>query len=304
MKETINYYYNVFPVKIYDIKMGCYFYFNNVKYYFIKYSEDINHIDTWVKISNDLYNKNILVDTFIKNKYNTYYVDFDEEKYVLLRVNSIENDIFTLNDIIYFNNLLVANETNTMHLDWATIWMKKIDDYENEISEFNYEYPILRESSDYYIGLAENAVSYFKDTVIEEDMRSVKINLNHRRIKSKPYSGYINNPLTFTFDYEVRDIAEYIKSSFFEGDFHEEDFYKIINKNYSKASLRLLFSRLLYPNYYFGIVEEILVEEIDELKLKKYVDLIDEYERFLFKIYEIINRRVPIPVVEWLISKK
>ena len=35
MKETINYYYNVYPEKVYEINNGCYFYFNTYKYYFI-----------------------------------------------------------------------------------------------------------------------------------------------------------------------------------------------------------------------------------------------------------------------------
>ena len=304
MKETINYYYNVFPDKIYELNTGCYFYFNNVKYYFIKYTDDIRYVNTLVKISNDLYSKNILVDTFIKNKDNTFFCTLNEENYVLLRVNSIENDIYNINDLIYFNNLLIANNQISMHLDWATLWMKKIDDYEKEISEFNYEYPLLRESFDYYVGLAENAISYFKDTLIEEDIKTVKINLNHKRIKNLPFSGYINNPLTFTFDYEVRDIAEYIKSSFFEGKFYEDDFYEILNKNYSKASLRMLYARLLYPNYYFDVVEDILISEVDEIKLKLYIDKIKDYELFLYKIYQIINRKMAIPSVLWLTSDK
>ena len=79
-----------------------------------------------------------------------------------------------------------------------------------------------------------------------------------------------------------------LSKSFFEEKFYEDDFFQIINKGFSRASLRLLFSRLMYPDYYFDVVEEILIEEIDEIKLKKYIDKIGEYEKFLYKIYEII----------------
>ena len=103
MKETINYYYKVYPDKIYEINSGVYFYFNDFKYYFIEFTRTKEEINLLVKISNDLYNKHVLVNTFILTKDNNYFVELNDKIMILLRVNSIESDTNTLKDLIYFH---------------------------------------------------------------------------------------------------------------------------------------------------------------------------------------------------------
>ena len=76
-----------------------------------------------------------------------------------------------------------------------------------------------------------------------------------------------------------------------------------MKKNYSKASLRLLYARLLYPNYYFNALEKIFVLDEKEVIINKYVGKISEYEKLLDQIYKIINKKVSLPPVEWLNSK-
>lgn len=301
MKETIRYYYNIYPNKIEMIDNGCYFYFNGIKYYFIKTNRTKEEIDFLVKISNDLYNNNILVDTFVKNKDNLFYVINLEDVYVMLRVNSLESNEYTIQDTILFNNSLISNNVRSLSSDWATLWMKKIDDYETEISEFNTDYPIIQSTFDYYVGLAENAVSYFIDSFNEEDVSTSRVTINHKRVNSKIYTGQIYNPLTFTFDYEVRDLAEYIKSSFFDNELDYDEIEKVIrNNNFSRCSLRFLYSRLLYPSYYFDMLEKIIVENEDESKLNIYIERIEDYQDMLTNMYDIINRITNIPIIQWL----
>lgn len=297
MKETINYYYNVYPEKVYEINNGCYFYFNTFKYYFVTYGRDESEIDFLVKITNDLYNRNILVDTFIKSKNKTYYVVVGDKKYVLLRVNSVENDIYSLKDIQYFNSLLIVNSKISLNSNWSILWKNKVDKFENEISEFNMDYPIIEESFDYYVGLAENAISYFENASMSSEI--VNTCLCHKRLLKKVYSGFINNPLTFAFDYEVRDVAEYIKVKFFEDylDFSEVEGTLL---RFNRKSLMFLFSRLLYPSYYFDLVKKILEEDLAEEELLKYINKTNEYEDLLLDIYNLINKKYNIPPVEWL----
>lgn len=304
MKETIKFYYNIYPKDVYEIENGCYFFFNDFKFYFVKFNRDIKELDFLVKISNDLYNKNILVDTFILSKDKSFYVHVDDEIYVMLRVNSLESDELNLKDIVYFNNLLIGDERTSISGNWGSLWMKKVDDFELQMSELNTEYSLIQESFDYYIGLAENAITYFNDTIRDEDMSQARINLNHKRVFANSLSGYINNPLTFTFDYEVRDVAEYIKSKFFSGfiDYDEiEDL--IFDSKYSRVSFRLLFSRLLYPSYYFDVVKYVFLYDEGEEKLEKYISKCSEYEDFLIDIYNMISKKVSIPTIEWLMSK-
>ena len=142
MKETINYYYNVYPNEVYYINNGVYFFLDEIKYYFVKFERNLNEINVLVKISNDLYNRNILVDTFIKTKTGNFYVNILNEVYVLLRVNSYEDDACNLKDIVYFNNLLISNN-NSINLSWPILWAKKIDEFELSVSEVNLENPIV-----------------------------------------------------------------------------------------------------------------------------------------------------------------
>lgn len=299
MKETIKFYYDTYIKELYEINNGYYFYLNNYKYYFIEFNRDIREIDILFKLSNELYNKNILVDTFILNKDNKVLTNIQNKNYVLLRVNSIENDKYNLKDIIKFNNLYISN---TKIEPWSTLWINKIDAFEEKISELNNDYQIIQSSFDYYIGLAENAISYVNDTFIEEN--NFKINLNHKRIKYA-YQGYVNNPLTFTFDYRVRDIAEYIKYNFFNNTINYDEIEEVIlRSDLNKGELRLLVGRLLYPSYYLDTIKDIFMYETNEEKLNKYINKINDYELFLQDIYITIKRKYEIPPIEWLVNKK
>ena len=227
MKETIKFYYDTYIKELYEINNGYYFYLNNYKYYFIEFNRDIREIDILFKLSNELYNKNILVDTFILNKDNKVLTNIQNKNYVLLRVNSIENDKYNLKDIIKFNNLYTSN---TKIEPWSTLWINKI--------------------------------SYVNDTFIEEN--NFKINLNHKRIKDA-YQGYVNNPLTFTFDYRVRDIAEYIKYNYFNNTINYDEIEEVIlNSDLNKGELRLLVGRLLYPSYYLDTIKDKFIYEKNE----------------------------------------
>jgi len=303
MKETIKYFYNIYPDKLYEINNGVFFYYNDFKYYFIKVERDIRDIDFLVKISNDLYKQNILVDTFVKSKDNLFYVKNLEDIYVMLRVNSPEDEIMTVNEVIHFNNSLISNNVRNLSSDWASLWERKVDLIEKQVGEFNTDYPLLQSSIDYFVGLTENAISYFRDTINEEDVNTSKININHNRINSIIYSGFVNNPLTFTFDYETRDLSEYLKSCFLDKTVDYEEIEKIINKsNFSKCSLRLLYSRLLYPSYYFDLLEKIMLFDYDENILLEVINRTNDYEYFLREMYDIINSKVNIPPVLWLIE--
>ena len=303
MKETINYFYNIYPSKINNLDNGVSFYYRDYKYYFIKYTRDVREIESLVKISNDLYNKNIMVHTFIVSTKGSYYVVIDSQAYILLRVNNFEDDLYSLKDIVKFDNFLVSDRIS-MDSDWAFLWEKKVDLYEGLMTDLNNDYVLVQASFDYYVGLAENAISYFKNTVLEDDIKQCKITLNHNRISSNVYSGEINNPLSFTFDYEVRDIAEYIKSKFFSGDL---DYFEIeeliVRYPFSRCSLRFLFSRLLYPSYYFDALSNIFDDISGEEVLLKFINRSQEYEDFLIDVFNLINRKVNIPPLEWLINK-
>ena len=64
----------------------------------------------------------------------------------------------------------------------------------------------------------------------------------------------------------------------------KKDFLYIKNlfdENINSYNKELLFSRLVYPNYYFDILDDILLEKKDPSELKDIVMKHDEYELFL-----------------------
>ena len=119
----------------------------------------------------------------------------------------------------------------------------------------------------------------------------------------KPYMGYYNgNPCNedFRIDYEVRDIAEYLKTKVINKVSVKDDLDYICSLNLSKASIWLLYARLLYPSHYFDDLIKAITGEIKEEILNKYVDNIDNYEFFLKEFYTLVSEKVSIPKIEWL----
>ena len=85
-----------------------------------------------------------------------------------------------------------------------------------------------------------------------------KVTLCHKRLKFPNLKKDYYNPLLFLFDLEIRDIAEYIKSSFFKS---EKDAWIELKSflNLRKLSIygyQMFFARLLYPSYYFDEYEK------------------------------------------------
>ena len=107
MKNAINYFYNLFPDKIYKEKNHLYFFVDDTKICIYKYIRNILEINELVKISNELFKNNIPISTFIVNKENNFYFTFEEENYVLLKINNYQLGNVDIYDIDNFNNLLI-----------------------------------------------------------------------------------------------------------------------------------------------------------------------------------------------------
>lgn len=300
MKNAINYFYNLYPDKIYKEKNHYYFYLDDIKLCIYKFERNIIEINELVRVSNELYKNKILVSTFISTKNGDFSFLYEEENYILLKINNYENDIIDLYDISNFNNILMTKNKDTLNnIDWFISWQNTVDLIEETIKDFNNEYPLLQESINYYIGLAENAIMYIKNAVI--DVREIKYVISHRRINSKINIEEFYNPINFIFDYEIRDLSQYIQSSFFNNNFDMDEFEKYINyKNFNRTMILLFFGRLLYPSYYFDLFQMIINEEINEKVLKYYNDKTKEYEDFLIDIYNLLNSKYSLPSIEWL----
>ena len=185
MKNFIFLNYNIEVDKIYNNK---YFFINDEKIYIIETDKKEKDIDYLGILSNELFLHGIKVNTFIINNEKKYFTKKDNINIVLLRVNEYENDL-DINDIIRFQNINTNLESTNIINKWTTI----VDDLENELVDYNDEYPLIQNSIDYFIGMAENAISLLnnhKDKIVNDSIGHIN---NYKEFNK----CILNNPFNF-----------------------------------------------------------------------------------------------------------
>ena len=113
------------------------------------------------------------------------------------------------------------------------------------------------------------------------------------------------NPLSFIFDLEVRDVAEYLKAMFFKKDMDYcldelRSYLKIRRLNIYEY--HMLYARMLYPTYYFDLYEAVMNKNVSEEELVKIVKRSNEFEEFLKKTYLEISKYVRLDKIDWIIE--
>ena len=296
MKNFLEYFYNIKTSNIDENKKYYSFTYNNYLYRLYIY-EEYDDINSLYNISNSLSN-DTLISLIIKNKFNQILTSYNGINYILIKIFVNINKNITLEEIKYFDNSLSNPKVKT---NWGMLWSNKIDYLEQFISENGKKYPIIVDSFNYYVGMAENAISYYNDI----DTSNIKSFISHKKIRIDDKVDAIYNPLNIIFDYKVRDIAEYIKISFFNNNYN---IYNELN-NYFKSNylsyneVMLLVARLLYPSFYFDLYEDILLDKQDEKIILDYVSRTNDYEKYLRDMINYFRNMYDIPVIEWLKKK-
>lgn len=308
MKETINYYYNFYIEDIEENKNYSKFTYYNEDFYFVFFNRTEEELKDIVDISNELRYKGIYVHDIVLNREGKLITKINDKNYILLKLNASHNKTINFISMIENLNKLKLNKKNSKlyRNDWGKLWSDKIDYFEYQIKQLGKDKVIILDSFSYYLGLAENAISYVNKInkvigITEED----SVTLSHRRIfYPNTFLNYMN-PLSFIFDLEVRDIAEYIKIEFF----NEEDslldlqtYLKI--KRLTPYGYHMLYARLLYPSYYFDIYENIMNNNDSEEKLIGIINKNASYEKFLKLAYEEINKYTNLEKIDWIIKKE
>ena len=307
MKETIMYYYNI-DVDVLEENDGKYhFKYQNRDYFFVFYNRNLEELDDIITCVFNMKEKGILVNDIILNIKGSFLTKIDDYNYILMSVVNPkeEFDIFDIVNIA--SKLHLNNKTSRLYRNnWGTLWMQKIDYFEYQIRELALNKPVVKDSFSYYIGLAENAISYVNNTNARFPNVNSAVVLAHRRVFYPNYKLNFFNPISFIFDLEVRDVAEYLKAMFFAIDTEYEvledlkSYLKIKNLSIYEASM--LYARLLYPSYYFDIYEEVMNKERDEEDLVDVIKKADLYEDFLKKAYLEITKYAMIEKIDWLIN--
>lgn len=292
MKNFINYYYHIYPSKIYN---GEYFFMSKNKVYIKKYKGSMKNLDKLFNISNELYNLGINVDTFILNNNKEYYTKKDDEIIVLLKVNDTEREEIVLEEIL-LSKYNIDNKLDALNV--CDVIKNIVDTLELEMIEYNKEYQLIQNSINYYIGLSENAIQLLNDSI---KLDNKKYSICHNIELSNYSKKEIYNPLNFISSNIMFDIANYVKYSFFNNNINYDEIEDIVFSNdYDEYDIRIFYSNLLFPNYYFECIRHILLEEEKEEIIKKYINRVNNYEKFLYECKEIIRKKYNFLNITWL----
>lgn len=289
MKNILYYFYQIIIPE--DRIHDGYFSYQNHLFLLYKYQRKLDEIDELLKLNEEMLFKGYKVNKIIKNIYNKPLTMYDNNYYVLILVNYQYYDNNISNYMINSNQYDLLKRNN-----WDYLWSMKIDYIEYQIRHFNNKYPLIQDSVNYYIGLSENAIKYFK--MINKN--NVLLYITHRRFNKDSF----DNPLEFIIDYKVRDIAEYLKYCFFSD---EKNIYEI-KRYFKKINLGvidylLLYTRMLYPSFYFDKYDDIINNNQDENILLDIINRSMEYEELLYEIYLIIKRKTNIISITWINEK-
>lgn len=307
MKETLEYYYNLDIDNLEELDGKYHFKIENQDFFFVFYNRGLEELEDIIGVCNEMFLKGINVHEVIRNRDNSFLTKVNEYNYILFKVNNLseEYDIF---DMVNISNKLVLNNNkpSLYRNNWGSLWSDKIDFFEYQVRELGVEKNVVKSSFSYYVGLAENAISYVNNAILKYGgVSSGRIVLSHRRVFYPNYKLNYMNPLSFVFDLEVRDVAEYLKSMFFKKDIEycldELKSYLSIRK-LNIYEYHMFYARLLYPSYYFDVYDSVMNKNANEEELVKIVKRSNDYEKFLKKTYLEISKYVRLDKIDWIIE--
>lgn len=296
MNNFIEYFYNIKIDKIiYNHKYYSFIYNGYTYKLYIYDNYNYNNINMLMELNNKLIGVTLLSE-IIYNRNNEIISVYNGVSYILLKLYANTNKQISLNEIAFLSNTLYKEKLN---VNWGFLWGRKIDYLEDLINENGKKYPLIVDSFNYFVGMAENAISYYNDIFIDKDY---KYSVCHKIIRVNDTIEALYNPLNITFDYRVRDVAEYIKNAFFNNNkyiLNELDNYLKTN-TLSLMEAKLLVARLLYPSFYFDMYEDILIDNQEEKIILDIISKLDEYEIYLSQIISYLKQSYDIDEIRWL----
>ena len=292
MKNIIEYFYNLKIDTLHKNRNRYEFEINKNRYYLVlayRYEKELEQIENLIKD-----NKNF--DQIIRNINSKLMTNINGKNYLLLEKSNKKTAIE--DELLNYYKVLLPSQLyfNIDRTDWVYLWSEKIDYIEYQKIHLKGEYPLLEESINYFIGMAENAIMYVRNC-FKEDNNLDDIVLSHKRIISKEF----NSPINLIVDHRSRDISEYLKYLFFTNDY---DYIKI-NQYLQKLNLnsymyKLLYGRMLFPTFYFDKYDDIVNKNKSEKEILTILKKVEAYEDILKNIYLIINQNTAIKKVDWL----
>ena len=300
MKNIINYFYNLNITKLTNKDNIYSFYDNDELYHFYIYNNNIKNLDLTKDIDDSL-KKDTLIHEIIINKDNSIITYYNNIPYILCKINININKPITLGEINYLSSKVIITNSKITYHSWQDLWSIKMDYLEKVINENGKKYPIIVDSFNYFVGMAENAISYYNN-LSNKEVDNNSLVISHRIININDTVYAIYDPVNIIIDHKARDIAEYIKYSFFSDNtniFKELNVYFKYNY-YTKDDVVMLLARVLYPSFYFNMYEDIMINSKEEKIITNITSKLDKYELYLTRVFKYFNNFYNLPVPELL----
>lgn len=300
MKNIINYFYNLNITELTNKDNIYSFYDNDELYHFYIYNNNIKNLDLTKDIDDSL-KKDTLIHEIIINKDNSIITYYNNIPYILCKINININKPITLGEINYLSSKVISTNSKITYHSWQDLWSIKMDYLEKVINENGKKYPIIVDSFNYFVGMAENAISYYNN-LSNKEVDNNSLVISHRIININDTVYAIYDPVNIIIDHKARDIAEYIKYSFFNDNtniFKELNVYFKYNY-YTRDDVVMLLARVLYPSFYFNMYEDIMINSKEEKIITNITSKLDKYELYLARMFKYFNNFYNLPIPEWL----
>lgn len=300
MKNALIYFYNIYLEELEKINDNYYFSYKNRDFVIHKYKRGIEEAISIYELNKEMLESGIITYEIILTKENNVLFFDDQSYYLLMKVPNIKNRLITIDDIIRFNYVPKTKRDLLDKSRWNYNWEQKIDYIEYQFSQMSKKYKNINNSINYYIGIWENAISYYNDNVI---LKTEYKFVSHIRIGVSTDLLEFLNPLNLIVDYKERDIGEYLKSFINNEKYTFDKLKTIMNKlSKDKNDVARLISRLMFPSFYFDKYEEIVLNEENDEKILYITEKSNIYENFLRFVFNFYSN-LGLPYVEWLFIK-
>lgn len=304
MKNTINYYYNLNPDKINHIFDYYYFYVDNELYYFSIYTKEVKNVMEVFRFNQELVKKGVLVNEIVNNRMGTVLTFVNQVPYILMKVLVNINKAISLGEISYLSNVMISYPKELLRDNWLNLWISKIDYLEYHHEQNYHKFPLIASSFNYFVGLGENAISYLKGAIGRHSPDKSDVGVLSHDVMGLDDTVYcLYNPENIIIDHKARDLAEYIKVSFFRDNyriFDELDEYFRYHY-FSFFGIELVIARVLWPSFYFEVYDEVMRNRVNEAVILKITSRLEEYELYLMDVFRYFKRFYPIEEVSWLV---
>jgi len=250
--------------------------------------------------------------TVVPNRQNSLITMIDNKAYVLLKLTNIPDDKISFYDIKIDRYVTLIDKLNMInHYPWEKFWEAKIDYWENWFDSKKEQYKKIYPMFQFFIGVSENALMYVKQLARTEQKEECdRLVFQHDRLTTNKTIYDYYNPLNLIIDHSSRDIGEYLKDNYISsnGDNCLEMIIDFLNTHkLSKYWIKMLYSRILFPSFFFDYIEKIFIADdstgyqqivINDLEIKK-----DRFIKLIKEISNILGEKYQIEVIPWIIKK-